>query len=406
MALKTRKPTGRTGFPKILVEGPEKSGKSWSLGELSGDKRVGKTVILALGEDITRWDEYGKIPGARFELILHDGTWASIIEAVKDAKDEAAEARDKGEPPYVLGIDTMTAVWEGLKDWATHRARNSKKNKELLARDPDAEIDVTSNYWNDARARHRQLMRHLLTFPGIVILIARGNEVTLFRDGKPVAGQTTWSIDSERNLPFDVSTHIRLSRESRPLLVSSAGMACQIRPGIDRPKPLPDDWSLAGIIFDTLKLDAKTAEVREFVEFKQELTPEQIRDEALKPETSFKRIQALYAIANRNFPAVEVDGEPLLAVLKSEGDKRLAAEKQRQQQAPHRDVQKAAAQPAADLGDWALMIDEITRPEDEEQAAARIAEAVGKGELDEVKASAITRAVKAKVAAVTRAAAA
>src|SRR5579859_1776054 len=136
MTLKTRKPTGRTGYPKILLEGTEFSGKSWALGELSGDKRVGKTVILALGEDITRWDEYGQIPGARFELIEHDGTWTSIIEAVKDARAEAAEARGKGEPPYVLGIDTMTAVWEGLKDWATHRARNSKKNKELLARDP------------------------------------------------------------------------------------------------------------------------------------------------------------------------------------------------------------------------------------------------------------------------------
>ena len=31
MTLKTRKPTGRAGWPKILVEGTDKAGKSWSL---------------------------------------------------------------------------------------------------------------------------------------------------------------------------------------------------------------------------------------------------------------------------------------------------------------------------------------------------------------------------------------
>ena len=297
MALKTRKPTGRAGWPKILVEGGDKAGKSWSLARLSASAKVGRTAVLVLGEDETRWEEYGKIPGARFEIIEHNGTWASILGAVEDAKAEAAAARDAGEKPFVLGIDTMTAVWEGLKDWASLRARNSKKNRALLAQDPDAEIDVTSNYWNDAKARHRILMRHLLTFPGIVVLIARGSEVTLFQNGQPVANRKTWSIDGEKNLPFDVSTHIRLSREDRPLLVSSSGLHCQIRPGIDRPEPLPDDWSLESVIFDMLKLDAATAEVRDFQAFRQQRTPEEIRDEALESTTGFDRIRELHAEA-------------------------------------------------------------------------------------------------------------
>jgi hypothetical protein len=339
VTLKTRKPTGRAGWPKILVEGGDKAGKSWSLAMLSASPKVGRTAVLVLGEDETRWDEYGKIPGTRFELVEHDGRWTSIIEAVEEAKTEAAAARDAGELPYVLGIDTMTAVWEGLKDWASLRARGSKKNRAILAEDPDAEIDVTSNYWNDARGRHRALMRHLLTFPGIVVLIARGSEVALFQNGQPVANKKTWSVEGEKNLPFDVSAHIRLSRNARPQIISASGVHCQIRPGIDPPKPLPDDWSLESFIFGTLKLDAATAEVRDFTEFRQELTPEQVRDEALDPKTDFKRIRELYAYTNKAFPAVTLmggtgDDELLLDILKHAGDERLAAAGKRQPDAP------------------------------------------------------------------------
>jgi hypothetical protein len=358
MTLNTRKPTGRAGWPKILVEGSDKAGKSWSLAELSASPKVGRTVVLVLGEDEARWDEYGLIPGARFEIALHDGTWTSIMGAVESAKDEAAKARDAGEPPFVFGIDTMTAVWEGLKDWASLRARGSKKNRALLAQDPDAEIDVTSNYWNDARARHRALMRHLLTFPGIVVLIARGSEVTLFQNGQPVAGRKTWSVEGEKNLPFDVSVHVRLSRESRPLLVSASGVHCQIRPGIDPPRRLPDDWSLESVVFDTLKLDAASAEVREFTEFRQDMTPEQVRDEALKPETGFGRIKELYAFTDRNFPAVEVDGEPLLPLLKHIGDERRVAARPQHDDGPAeaarapRDVSEPRAPEAQAPDSW------------------------------------------------------
>jgi hypothetical protein len=413
MTLNTRKPTGRTGYPKILVEGTDKSGKSWSLAKLSASPKVGQTAVIVLGEDITRWDEYGLISGARFDLVEHDGTWPSLMEAVEDAKEAAAKARDAGELPFVLGIDTMTAVWEGLKDWASLRARGSKKNKALLAADPDAEIDVTSNYWNDARRRHRNLMRHLLTFPGIVVLIARGSEVTLFENGQPVAGRKTWSVEGEKNLAFDVSCHVRLSRDSRPLLVSASGVQCQIRPGIDPPRRLPDDWSLEGVIFDMLKLDAATAEVREFTEFKQEMTPEQVRDEALDPKTSLDRIRELYRYAFRAFPAVELqsetgDDEPLLKILKRAGDERLAADGKR---APGRPAVAAVTDPvpgqdqqAADAGHqetpqldpddpWTSAIEALASPADAEILLADLAEQLGRGEISAEHAGLVEAAV-------------
>lgn len=332
MTLQTRQPTGRAGWPKILVEGGDKSGKSWSLAQLSASPKVGRTVVLALGEDETRWDEYGLIPGARFEIALHDGTWPSIMATVQGAKDEAAKARDAGEPPFVFGFDTVTAEWDGLKDWATWRARNSKKNRALLAQDPNAEIDVTSNYWNDARGRHRALMRLLLTFPGIVVLIARGSEVTAFKNGQPESGKKTWSVEGEKNLPFDVSSHVRLSRDSRPLLVSASGVHCQIRPGIDPPRRLPDDWSLESLIFDTFKLDAATAGVGDFVEMQTaDRTPEQIRDEACNPQTTVERIRELWTEArDAGYAGITLinetgDEELLLGMVERIGNERRGA---------------------------------------------------------------------------------
>jgi hypothetical protein len=292
--LRTRKPTGRTGFPRILVEGGDKAGKSWSLAKLSASKKVGRTAVLILGEHESQWDEYGKIPGTRFEIALHDGTWSSIMSFVEWAKAEAAKDHAAGKPPFVLGVDSITAEWEGLKDWASLRCRGSKKNRDILEQDPDAQIDVSSNYWNDARARHRALMSLLLTFPGIVVLCARGSEVTLFENGQPVANKKTWSVESEKNLPYDVSVHVRLSRDARPLLVSAASVHHGIRPGIDKPKPLGDDWSLEEVIFDFLGLDAGRAQAGNFAEFKQERTAEEIRDEALQTTTTPERLRDLY----------------------------------------------------------------------------------------------------------------
>lgn len=309
MALKTRQPTRRTGWPRILVSGNDKSGKSWSVAQFSASQKVGRTVVVVLGEDESRWDEYGNIPGSRFELAVWDGTWRSLMETAEAAKEEAARAVANGEPPFVLAIDTMTAVWESLKDWASLRARNSKKNKKLLEEDPDAEIDVTSNFWNDARARHRSLMRILLTFPGIVVLICRGSEVTLFQNGQPVAGKTTWSVECEKNLPFDVSAHVQLARDARPKLASASGVHVQIRPGIDPAERLPDDWSLEWLVFDRFKVDATTAAAGGFTVMRPDLTPEQIRNEAVDPWTSVARIRELYDIAKAARYSMTLDNE-------------------------------------------------------------------------------------------------
>ena len=172
-ALVTRRPTGKVPWPFILLEGEEKAGKSYVAALFTSSEKVGRALWLDLGEGAG--DEYG--PLGDYEVIEHDGSFNSIHQAVLAAKAEAAAALEAGEPPMVLVIDSMTAVWDLLKSWGHGRAMRRKTNRDRLAADPTAEIVITMDIWNEAPARYRTLMPALLTFPGIVIGTARGKEV-------------------------------------------------------------------------------------------------------------------------------------------------------------------------------------------------------------------------------------
>jgi hypothetical protein len=297
MTLKTRKPTGAVPWPLILIEGGEKSGKSWAGAELSASPKVGRTLWLDLNEGAA--DEYGAVPGARYEVIEHDGTWTEIFGQVADAKEEAARAAQAGEPPVVLVVDSMTAEWDLLKDWAGNRARNSEANKKKLQRDPNAEVDVTMNLWNDATARHRKLMTILMTFPGIVVMVARGKEVAeLDANGRPVKNSKVYKVEGHKNLAFDASVWVRLSRDEPPRIVGARSVHAGIRPGVDKPKPVPS-FSLEWLIFDVLKCDPAKAHTRDLTETKPERLPEQIRDEAVLPASGPGNLRALWEEAKK-----------------------------------------------------------------------------------------------------------
>lgn len=261
--LKTRPPTGRVPWPLILVEGGEKSGKSWACAELSASPRVGRTFWVDLGEGAG--DEYGAIPGARYEVVEHDGSWASIYGSVVAIRDEAARAAKAGEPPTVLVIDSITAEWDLLKDWAANRARQrlAKKGKRLAA---DEEPQISMDLWNDANGRHRKLMTALMTFPGIAVLTARGKEVAaLDSAGRPVEGSKEYKVDGQKSLAFDASAWVRMSRDQPPLIVGARSVRAGVRPGVDKPRPAPN-FTLDWMIFDVLKCDPTQAHVRALVE--------------------------------------------------------------------------------------------------------------------------------------------
>ncbi|WP_204331254.1 hypothetical protein [Geodermatophilus sabuli] len=268
--LKTRKPTGRVPWPCVLLEGEEKAGKSWALAQFSASKRIGALYWIDLNEGAG--DEYGAISGANYQLIEHDGSYAQVLAAVQAVKAEARRAADAGEPPVVLGIDTGSAVWDGLKDWASARAAKSARNRELLKRDPDAEVVISQNLWNDAGARWRKLQTELLTFPGIVVVTARGKEVTeVDANGRPIEGQKTWSVQTHREFPYAATVWVRLRRGRRPLIVGARSVHVGIKPKDDPAKEVTDEAAdgrlLEWLVFDALKCDPGTAHVRDLVPF-------------------------------------------------------------------------------------------------------------------------------------------
>jgi AAA domain-containing protein len=269
MTLRTRKPSGKMAPPVILLEGGEGAGKSWAAAALSGSDKVGRTFWLQVGTEVTA-DEYGAIPGVRYEIVEHDGTWRQIFGAVLDAKTEAEQERKRGAKPTVLVIDTVGALWEMLSDWAYNRAKGSKKNKAKLEEDPNAEIDVTTNFWNDATGRWRKLMTTVLTFPGIVVLLSRGRETVLMQNGQPVMGKTDYKVEGQKGLTFDVPVWVRMTRDMGPHAARVMKLRSVHNP-VEAPKPgaqtrnpgkvLPD-FTLERLVFDFLKFSAEDSEER------------------------------------------------------------------------------------------------------------------------------------------------
>lgn len=259
-ALKTRVPTGRIPWPLILIEGSEKAGKSWSCAELSASDKVGPTYWIDLGEGAA--DEYGAIPGARYQIVEHDGSYGQILAAVEAIKAEAQNVADAGEPPVVLVIDSMTAEWDLLKGIADAKARQrlAKRGRQVAA---DTEPQISMDLWNEANSRHRKLMTALMTFPGIVAVTARGKEVAaLDTNGRPIEGSKEYKVEGQKNLAFDASVWIRVSRDHPPLVVGARSVHAGIRPGVDGPRKVPG-LTLEKVIFEILKCDPSETQVRD-----------------------------------------------------------------------------------------------------------------------------------------------
>ena len=252
---------------------------------------------------------------------------------VEEVRDEAKRAAEAGEPPVVLVIDTITAVWELLKDWATTRARETDSAKKKLRTDPNAEIDVPMNLWNDANKRHRRLMTILMTFPGIAVVTARGKEVAALDDnGRPIRGTKDYRVEGQKGLAYDATVWVRTSREHAPMVIAARSVHVGIRPGVDKPKPMPE-FSLEWMIFDALKCQPTETQARELTEPKVDnaLTPGEYRDKATDPATGVEELRDLYVqVEKAGLSGAEVtnengDEEPLGALIKRIGTERKGA---------------------------------------------------------------------------------
>ena len=230
----------------ILLDGVPKSGKSCMAYELSASDKVGRTFVFPIGERSA--DEYQSL--GPYEIVdLTQGTWAEfygqLIEATKVPMIDGK--------PNVIILDTATSVWGSLADWANLRARRSKRAQKLLADDPDADIDTSSVYWNDAKDRWAHMIKLLTEWEGITVLVARGDEVTEFKNGQPVPNSSVYRAQVEKTTPYNVTANVRLAsyRSPRLMMVTQLGVTVPSN-GLE----LPKDNTLEHLIFEVMGVTA------------------------------------------------------------------------------------------------------------------------------------------------------
>lgn len=262
--LNRRKPTGVVTCPFILIEGAEKVGKSWDCAVLSSSPRVGESFWLDLSEGGA--DEYGAIPGARYEILVHDGSWREIMGQIRAVHAYAAEAKERGDKPVCLFIDSGSLIWLGLSRWAEIMAKRSPAGQLVLTRNADADVTVTVTHWNSAKKRWRDMILLLQTFPGIVVMTGRGKWVTAIgEDGKPIKNAPKeYKVEGESGLAYDASVWVRKERDGSSKIIGARSVHVGIRPGKDEPKHIREsDFTLETMIFDWLKYDHDRAHVRD-----------------------------------------------------------------------------------------------------------------------------------------------
>lgn len=240
--LRTRPPTGRVAYPLILVEGEEKAGKSFALAQLAASPRVGRTFALDTGDGTM--DEYASLTDGRLEILVHDGTWPSMIEQI-EAATKVPQVDGK---PNVVGIDSGSAIWQMLKVWTDNRARNSRSGRKTLAEDPDAEIDAPMNLWNDSKGRWGRMIALLKNFDGIGVILAQGQEVTKVENGTPTK-DTVWTVEAEKNTAGAVSAIVRIRRPHAARLMGVRSLSIEVpADGF----ALPDQNMIDHVVFEIL----------------------------------------------------------------------------------------------------------------------------------------------------------
>jgi hypothetical protein len=187
-------------------------------------------------------------PDAGFDVLTHDGR-VETIDAVLRRLGQHAATLDG--PPPVLIIDDTGRLWGLIKDEGSARARDAHRAREILAGDPNADIPMTHTHWGPANAAWDRIVAKLVTFPGIVILSARGGEETINDDtGNP---RREYRTAVHPGLKHAVTCWIQVPRGRGPRL--AAGKHPTVDMSDDRlvERRLGDNWSLAGVVFDILQ---------------------------------------------------------------------------------------------------------------------------------------------------------
>ena len=233
MTLTVRKPTGLPAWPVLLLAGVEKSGKTYAAAQASASDMIGHTYWIGFGEQDP--DEYGQI--GRFDIVEHDGTYRDLLRAIDDVK-----AAVSGDKPTLLVVDSLTPVWELLKNetqeaaWRRAKAKADRANQRFdKAAD---EVKPPMDLWNLAAQRWGHIMAALQAHPGPVIVTARLDEVSVIGPRDQPTGEKEWVIKAQKSLPFEVSGIVELRSYRKASIRGVRSLRWQAPP--DQLVPVPD----------------------------------------------------------------------------------------------------------------------------------------------------------------------
>ncbi|MER6616399.1 hypothetical protein [Streptomyces xantholiticus] len=226
-----REPTGLPNPPMILLAGPEKSGKSRAAAEGTSSDLIGMTYWIEIGGSEGTADYYGRLPGARYKIVEHNGTYQDILDAVRCAV---------AQPPAVEGkrnmivIDNVSVLWDMLSDeqalYARWRAERKAQENRRRGPNPDLPVTVDPDLWNRAKDRWGEVLWHLRRHSGPTLLLARQEVVTAFENDKPTRDKTR-KIKAEKNLPAAVDAIVELHALGEAYLTGVRTLHWDVTPG-------------------------------------------------------------------------------------------------------------------------------------------------------------------------------
>lgn len=239
--LAARKPTGKPTWPMLLIAGAQKTGKSYSSAAFSASDLIDRMFYIEVGEGAI--DAYGALPGARFEVLEHDGTFMSIARQVWAA---TLVPRGKSGKPHAIVLDSATEVWDLLSAEQQELANARRARRQNGNQQGSDDAPITMDQWNSAKKRWRALVDLLRSHDGPVIWTARFEEIAVMGEGgKPVEGKKQWKIRTEKNLPFEVDGIIEMPRPRECYVTGIRSLRFQLDPGEHRLMP---DFTIDGLL--------------------------------------------------------------------------------------------------------------------------------------------------------------
>ncbi|MEU0427159.1 hypothetical protein ABZ235_26735 [Streptomyces canus] len=228
---RSRKPTGLPNPPMIVLCGPEKCGKSHEAARGTGSDLIGIAFWIEIGGSEGTADYYGRVPGANYEIVPHDGSYQDILDAIRWAV--AQPQRVPGKPNMIV-IDNGSNLWDMISDeqalFARRRAVNKAQENRRRAPSLDDPVVVDPDLWNRAKDRWGEILWMLRRHAGPVVMIARQEIVTAFENDKPTRN-TTRKIKAEKNLPAAVDAIVEMRGIGDAYLTGVRTLHWDVKPG-------------------------------------------------------------------------------------------------------------------------------------------------------------------------------